>query len=55
VKAMIAQFLEELNISQQDIMHIIELLDGKFEAVCKALFGIRIIVSKVNEEDEIIN
>jgi hypothetical protein len=41
------------NILQQDILHIIELFDKKFLAICQAMFGIKIVFSQVNEEDEV--
>jgi len=50
VKSMIAQVLDERSIPQQDILHRFELLEGKFEIVCKVVFGIKIVVSQVNEE-----
>jgi hypothetical protein len=53
VKAMIARVLEEHIILQQGILHRIELLDKKFEVVCQTMFGIKIVVSQVIEEDKV--
>jgi hypothetical protein len=42
VKAMIAQVTKECSIPQQDIMHRISLLEGKFEAVCQVVLGLEL-------------
>jgi len=55
VKTLIAHVLEERNLQQQDILHSTKLPDRKFEAVCKVVFGIKIVVSQVMEETKVMN
>lgn len=45
-KALFAQVVEKRNLQQQVILHKIDLLDGKFEAVFKAVYGVDIVVSQ---------
>jgi hypothetical protein len=50
VKAMITQPMEEKQDEHKDILHTIQIFEGKFEVVCKVVFGISITVTLVEEE-----
>jgi hypothetical protein len=52
VKSLIAQALEKRKDEQHDILHTIRIFEGKFEAMCKVVFGIGISVTQVTDEDE---
>jgi hypothetical protein len=40
VKTMIPHALQKKQHEQKDILHTIKIFEGKFEVVCKAIFGI---------------
>jgi hypothetical protein len=45
MKSLISQNLEEKNFQQQNINLEIELLNGKFETICKVVFEVKNVVS----------
>jgi hypothetical protein len=55
VKALVAEVLKERSLQQQDIFHRIDMLDGKNLAICKATFGIEIVVSQVLDENDVVD
>jgi hypothetical protein len=51
MKTLITQALEKKNKEEkQGIFHTIIIFESKFEAMCKVVFGIKILVSMVAED-----
>jgi hypothetical protein len=52
VKTLVAQALEKDKEDQQEIVHSLRIFEGKFKAVCSKVFGVKIIITKVIDEDD---
>jgi hypothetical protein len=47
----VAQVLEKAKEEQHAILHTLEIFEGEFEAVCRTVFRVKVIVSKVACEE----
>jgi len=50
---LIVEVVSKQEEQHQDILHTIRIFEGKFEAICKAVFIIGISISQVIEETEV--
>lgn len=54
VKAMVAQTLEKCMANQNEIMHTIQIFQGKFKLMCHLAYGIKFKVLKTSNQSWLI-